>query len=226
MRKLLTCTLLLGFLLGFGLRHASAQTDIAVSVYGAFNQSTSGSSVKQSPSDQAGFLIEARHISNPLIGYEATYAYNRANQAYATNPILAPCPTSGCGSSTAAIPANAHELTADWVVSLKLLNLRPFALAGGGVLVNVPAGGTETTTTCSSINGLCQMSTTNASTQTQAKAAFIYGAGVDWTVLPHLGVRFQYRGRVYKAPDLVTVFSSTDQFTRTAEPVLGAFLRF
>jgi opacity protein-like surface antigen len=221
--KILSGIVFFSLLAGFGSRPVCAQTDVAISGYGAFNQSSSGSTTIQKPSDQGGFLIEARHISNPLVGYEVTYAYNRANQAYATGQPQV-CPAFGCSSSTAAVRANAHEITADWVASLKILNFRPFALAGGGVLVNVPEGGTFTTISCNLV--LCSTSTTSASTRTEAKAMFVYGAGVDWTVLPHLGLRFQYRGRVYKAPDLVTAFSSTGAFTRTSEPVLGVFLRF
>ncbi len=212
-------------MLGFGSWRARAQTDLAISGYVAFNQSTTGATTVQKPSDQAGFLIEARHISNPLVGYEVTYGRNRANQGYSTNQAQV-CPAFGCGNSTAAVQANAHEVTADWVASLKILNFRPFALAGGGVLLNEPVGASLTMLSCNILTALCFSSTGNTPTQTQAKAMFVYGAGADWTVLPHLGVRFQYRGRVYKAPDLVTAFSSTDKFTRTAEPVLGVFLRF
>jgi hypothetical protein len=55
---------------------------------------------------------------------------------------------------------------------------------------------------------------------------FTYGAGLDFTVIPHIGLRFQYRGRVSKAPDLVNAFSSTNKFARTSEPVFGVFLSF
>jgi len=214
-------------LLLFGSLQGWAQTDVAVSAYGAFNQSTSGAGTVQSPSNQAGFLIEARHIRNPLVGYEATYAYNRANQAYSGNIFCTAVVTfPQCGMTTAAIRANAHEFTADWVASLKLANLRPFALAGGGLLVDVPSGGTLITVFCGQFNPLCLRSTANAPTNTATKAVFVYGAGVDWTLLPHLGLRFQYRGNLYKAPALTTAFSSTDSFTHTAEPMVGAFFRF
>lgn len=176
---------------------AKAQTDIAASVYGAFNQSTNGNTTSQSPSNQAGVLLELRHISNPLVGYEVTYAYNRANERYQ----LLNAPT------FQSVKANAHEATADWVVSLKMLNLRPFALAGAGLLFIDPASGQSNTTS-------------------DTKGVFVYGAGVDWTVLPHIGIRLQYRGNLYKAPDLAKAFSSTDRFTHTAEPMAGVFLRF
>jgi opacity protein-like surface antigen len=238
MGKLFSQVLVSGFaLLLFNPLQGWAQTDIAASVYGAFNQSISGgtgqgpSQTEQSQSDQAGFLIEARHIRNPLVGYEVTYAYNRANQAYYTPTYYPPCPIGGssfCGptTKTAAIPANAHEFTADWVASLKVANLRPFALAGAGLLVNVPSGGTLTTIICGLHDSLCNQSTNSAPTNTVTKGVFVYGAGLDWTLLPHLGLRFQYRGNVYKAPDLTTAFSSTNSFTQTAEPMVGAFFRF
>jgi opacity protein-like surface antigen len=205
------------------------QTDIAASLYGAFNESTKGNDVQQSPSNSAGVLLEVRHIRNPLIGYEATYSYNRANQAYSSPPVPgAACPTSGCGPNSAAISNNAHQVTGNWIVSLKVSNLRPFALAGGGILFNQPTGGTVAVTQCAGLPTpvTCQTTTTSATTSSSTKGVFDYGAGLDWTVLPHLGLRFQYRGNLYKAANLTNVFTSTNAFTQTAEPMVGAFLRF
>ncbi|MBB5060169.1 opacity protein-like surface antigen [Granulicella aggregans] len=195
---------------------ARAQTDVTASVYGAFTAKSDGNGVTQSPSNAAGALFEVRHIKNPLVGFEATYAFNRANQSYTSDSLVtcgAPCGNIGYRFSTH-VPGNAHEITADWLASFKLLNLRPFVLAGGGVLLNVPSasvstGGNETT-----------------STQTQAKGVLVYGGGLDYGVLPHLGLRFQYRGNVYKAAQLAKGFSSSGQFVHTAEPVIGAYFRF
>ena len=198
-----------GFLLFAGLAGAvgaiaaQAQTDVALSLYGAFNGTTNGNGTIQSPSNSAGGLIELRHISNPLVGYEATYSFNRDNQVYrsacagVTCTSVAPQPVS----------ANAHEISGDWIASVHIANLRPFALAGVGVLFNQPTGG--------------QSDTTSAT-----KPVFLYGAGLDWGVFPHLGFRFQYRGNLYKAPDLTRLYTSTDAFTHTAEPMIGAYFRF
>ncbi len=185
-----------------------SRTDVALSVYGAFNGATTGNGVVQSPSNSAGGLIELRYIRNPLIGYEATYAFNRANQRYAPS-IALPCPPppdGGCGLP-AAVSANAHEVTGDWIASLKIANLRPFALAGVGLLLDVPSSG-------------------QTDTSTSTKPVFVYGGGLDWGLLPHLGLRFQYRGNLYKAPDLTTLYTSSRAFTHTAEPMIGAYLRF
>ncbi len=94
----------------FGCSAASAQTDVAASLYGAFNGTTNGNGTVQSPSNSAGGLLELRHIDNPLMGYEVTYSYNRDNQVY-KSPAGTACPPGGC--TVAAVSANAHELTGD-----------------------------------------------------------------------------------------------------------------
>lgn len=186
---------------------ASAQTSVGVSLYGAFNQKTTGNNTAQSPSNSAGGLIELRHIANPILGLEATYSYNRANQSYTyvKEPSGIVCPVGGCTAS--AVKANAHELTLDWTPSVPIANFRPFGVLGIGLLLNVPNGSEN-------ISG------------TSTKPVYVYGAGLDWGLLPHLGLRFQYRGNLYKAPDLDKLYSSTDTFTRTSEPMIGAYLSF
>ena len=169
-----------------------AQTDAAASFYGAFSGTTTGNGTVQSPSNSAGVLLELRHISNPLVGYELNYSFNRANQNY---------------NNLEEIKAAAHEVGADWIVSFPVLMFKPFVLAGGGIIFFRPDSG-------------------QPNTSSDTKAVFVYGAGLDWTVIPHIGLRFQYRGNLYHAPDLSHAFSSTDAFTHTAEPMIGAYVRF
>jgi len=182
---------------------AVAQTDVALSIYGAFSGATNGNGVQESPSNAAGGLFEFRHIANPIAGWEATYAYNRANQVYSqsgpslNNALLAP----------AAVSANAHEITGDWVPSVHISNLRPFGLLGVGLLLNEPASGQSNATSSD-------------------KAVYVYGAGLDWGLLPHIGLRLQYRGNLYKAPDVTRLYTSTSAFTHTAEPAIGAYFKF
>jgi opacity protein-like surface antigen len=211
MRKIwLRGTLLFAGLSAIGATWAQAQTDVALSLYGAFNGTTNGNGTIQSPANSAGGMIEVRHISNPLVGYEATYSFNRDNQVYRSTVATGTCPigvTPPCGSIPAAVSANAHEISGDWVASVHIANLRPFALAGVGLLFNQPAGSQSNTTS-------------------STKPVFLYGAGLDWGVLPHLGLRFQYRGNLYKAPDLTRLYTSTNAFTHTSEPMIGAYFRF
>ena len=180
---------------------ARAQTSVGVSLYGSFSGTTTGNGVQESPSNSAGGIIELRHISNPILGYEATYSYNRANTSYR-------CTSTSCPILTpATVSANAHQLTIDWVPSVHIANLRPFGVLGVGLLLNEPSG-----------------SQSNPSSST--RGVYVYGAGLDWGVLPHLGLRFQYRGNLYKSPDLSKLYTSTDAFRHTAQPMVGAYFSF
>jgi opacity protein-like surface antigen len=183
-----------------------SKTDISASIYGAFSGTTSENGLQQSPSNSAGGIIEVRHIANPLVGFEGTYSFNHADQTY--NALLF-CPVSGTTptcNATQTVKANAHELTADYVPSVKIGNLRPFGVLGVGLLINQPGSG-QTDTTSSN------------------KAVYVYGAGLDWGLLPHIGLRLQYRGNLYKAPDLSTLYGSPGAFTHTAEPMIGVYFR-
>jgi opacity protein-like surface antigen len=202
-----------------------AQTDVAASLYGAFTGTTTANGVQQSPSNAAGGLLELRHIGKPWFGYEGTYSFNRANQSY--TQLAFACPAGSllpCFTAQAApVKADAHEVTADWIASVKLANLRPFTLAGAGMIFDVPVSGQASFVECSILNPLCV--SIPVSTKTTTKPAFVYGAGLDWGLLPHLGLRLQYRGNLYKAPNLTSLFTSTDKFTHTAEPMLGIYFR-
>lgn len=182
---------------------AHAQTSVGLSLYGAFSGTTTSNGVQQSPANSAGGLVELRHISNPILGWEATYSYNRANQEY--RPL---CSGATCTALTPTTVSNAaHEVTADWVPSLHLANFRPFGVLGVGLLLNEPTGNQSNTTS-------------------STKAVYVYGAGLDWGLLPHLGLRFQYRGNLYKSPDVSKLYTSSDAFTHTAEPMIGAYFSF
>ena len=190
-----------------------AQTSVALSALGSFKPTTGNSVTRQVPSNSPGFMIELRHISSPLFGYDVAYSYRGADQLYEyIGSIPASCPGPACPtyvtSNSQPVNADSHALTLNWVVSLPVANFRVFALAGGGFENFNP--------TSSQAGG----------TQSQTRGVFDYGAGFDWTLLPHLGLRFQYRGNVFKAPQLATAFSSTDKFTQESEPMLGAYFNF
>lgn len=203
----------------------SAQTSVALSAYGTFSGTTTGNGTQQSPANQAGGLIELRHIANPIFGFEATYSFNRANQTYSSHPGA--CPAFGCSFSTETVRANAHEITADWVPSLGIANFRPFGVLGVGLLLDVPSDSQVTVTTTNPCGGTtcpaAGTTTSSSPTSTSTKPVYVYGAGLDWGLLPHLGLRLQYRGNLYQAPNVTKLFSSTDTFTHTAEPTVGIY---
>jgi len=69
---------------------------------------------------------------------------------------------------------------------------------------------------------------TNATfgSSTQTTGTFLYGFGLNYRLTHALGVRLQYRGLVYKAPDFRVSDISTGSWTHSAEPSLGLRLRF
>ena len=61
---------------------------------------------------------------------------------------------------------------------------------------------------------------------TQAKAAFVYGGGVDSRIIRHVALRAEYRGFVYDRPDFQLAALNSNVTTHTAEPSAGLVFRF
>ena len=192
-----------------GTHTCNAQTDIAASGLGTFSVSSSnGGGTGQTQSNAAGALLEFRYIWNPGLSFEATYSYNRADQVYTDGGgVPAVCVLGVCaGLPRIPVAANAHELTADWIPSKTKGTLRPFAVLGVGVLIDVPSGG-------------------QSNTMTDTKPVFVFGLGMDWAHWKRWGLRFQYRGNLYSAPLLTTQYTSTGSLMLTNEPMVGLYFR-
>lgn len=192
---------------------AQTQTDVGLSLFGTFSNTAESGFLSQTPSSQAGGMVELRHIVNPLIGFEGTYSFNRANQKYSPSVICFLLPAIPGGCAYPPISANAHEITADWVPSIKLANLRVFGVLGAGVLATVP-------------EGTSPFSQPPGQPSTSTRAVYVYGGGVDWPLLARFGLRAQFRGNIYKAPNLMSYYGTSDSFLHTAEPMIGAYFRF
>ncbi|MFZ0743109.1 MAG: hypothetical protein WAM85_01825 [Terracidiphilus sp.] len=184
---------------------AHAQTDVGLSFYKTFNSSTSGNGTVQSSPNSAGGMFELRHISKPLLGYEVTYSFNPADQSI--SPEVGSCGFF-CSNPPVKIKGTASEVALDWVVSAKYGSLRPFAVVGLGFFIAVP----------SSDEYMYDINTI-------VRPTYVYGGGVDWSFHPRFGLRFQFRGNAYKAPDVSGLYFPTGTFMQTAEPMIGVFFR-
>ena len=61
----------------------------------------------------------------------------------------------------------------------------------------------------------------------QARAAFVYGGGVDYNLTHRLFLRVEYRGMVYNSPTFnISGLAGTDRTTHRAEPSMGLGFRF
>lgn len=185
---------------------AYAQFDIAGSGYTTFTKSTSGNGTQQTTSNGAGGIVEFHYQKSTFIGGEVSYSFNTADQKFSV--VKGSCGYF-CGNPTISQTAKLHSVTTDWVAAKQYGNLRPFALAGIGFFVFVP-----------------QVTDASPAMNTIVRMGYVYGAGVDWSLNEHWGVRLQYRGNLYKAPNMSLNYLPTGKFTQSAEPAGGIFYRF
>jgi len=103
-----------------------------------------------------------------------------------------------------------HEVTGSFVfhIPTQLARVRPYALAGGGALVFDPADNFR------------------GNIDRQVRGAFVYGAGANFDLTRNFGVRAEYRGFVYKAPDFNVDALNVDKVTHFAQPSVGFYYRF
>jgi hypothetical protein len=195
------------FAQGTNARVSNAQFDVAASFYEALTSGTTGNGTKQTPTNSDGGMIEARYLINRLAGFGMSYSYNRADTTFAPNgTTYATCGLT-CANPVTKLSGFADEISLDWVPSMKIGNLRPFAIGGVGFFITSPGRSVY-------------------EVNTVVRPVYVVGGGLDWTVIGHFGVRLQYRDNLYKAPDLSALYPSTGVLTSSSEPTGGIFYRF
>ncbi len=183
---------------------SESQFDLGVDFYRTFTDATSGLGTEQTPTNSGGGMFEIRYINSPFIGFEFTYSYNHANQSFTPKPGA--CGFT-CSNPTTNLTATADEIGLDYVVSKRFGSLRPFAVGGTGFFITSPARSTY-------------------EVNTVVRPVFIYGGGADWGVLPHFGIRLQFRDNLFKAPNLSALYPATGVYTHSAEPMAGLYFKF
>lgn len=196
-------TIILGFALLLTASAVAEDTRSEVSLEGTgfFTKDSNNRGISQRATNAGGFLVGYRYHFNDWVAAEANYGYSRNTESYLN------------GSGLSRVQSNIHEATAAFVVTppVSPMKLKPFFLAGSGALVFDPRNGAGTSI---------------ASAQRQAKAAFLYGGGVDYDLTHHLALRAEYRGLVYKAPDFNVPALNADKLTHVAQPSAGIVIRF
>jgi hypothetical protein len=181
---------------------AIAQTlknlDGAVSVFGQSSGSSSGNGIQDNPTESMGALATFRQSFHPWLGYEVNYSYTRFTEKYSTIPF--------------GVQNNVHEVSVAYLLqgpTLPFLGLQPFGAVGTGVLIFLPTtvGGQKYSQ--------------------QDRVPLLYEVGVNHPILTsHLGLRFQYRGLLYKTPDFNAALLTTNARRQTSELSLGAYFKF
>lgn len=148
-----------------------------------------------------GISQSASNSAGVLANYRFFFAGNQGveiNYGYSRNTQSYGLPTGLEG-----IDANQHEFTAAYVYRRRIGAITPFVEAGAGGLVFAPTNNLTGATT-------------------QAKAAFVYGAGADFKLAQRLFVRAEYRGLVYDSPTFgLAPAIGPDRATHRAEPSIG-----
>jgi opacity protein-like surface antigen len=177
------------------------RNEASVQGTGFFTKDSQGNGFTQHSSNTGGFLISYRYHFNRWLAADATYGYARNTQEN--------FPSGGAPD----VQATVHQATGAFVVTIprSILRFKPYVLAGAGALVFDPAG-----KVVQSASGV----------QSQAKATFVYGGGVDFVLAKHIALRAEYRGFVYDRPDFGLAALNSSATTHTAQPSAGVVFRF
>jgi opacity protein-like surface antigen len=184
---------------------ASAQenrSEISLQGGGLFTRGTTGNGTSYNTTESGGILGTYRYHLNRWISVEGAYGYSVNTQKYSLS------------SGAFRIQSGIHDFTGSLVLNLpshQHSRLNPYLLAGGGALRFAPAN--------NQVNTL-------SGAQGQTRAAFVYGAGINYGIYKGLSLRAEYRGLVYSTPDFGFGALATAAVTHTAVPTVGLSFRF
>ena len=173
-------------------------SQISLQGTGLFTKDSNAGSATQRATDSGGLLVGYSYQFNKWAGLEGNYGYSRNTQNY----------FGSFGQS--GIRTDFHEVLGSFVfhIPVRVANVRPYALAGGGALIFNPVD--------NFVNGIDR----------QTRGAFVYGGGFNFDVTRNFGIRTEYRGLVYKAPDFTQPALNLDKVTHLAQPSAGFYFRF
>ena len=177
-------------------------SEVSVQGTGFFTKDSHGNGLTQHSNDTGGFLVGYGYHFNHWLAADASYGYARNTQQSIAS--------TGTGYD---VQADVHQATAALVVTIprSVYKMHPYVLAGGGALVFDPTGNSGAFV---------------AGASRQAKAAFVYGGGVDYDLTAHFTLRGEYRGYVYERPDFGLAALHSGSTTHTALPSAGIVFRF
>ncbi len=140
-------------------------------------------------------MVGYRYSLNRWLGVEGDYDYFSNSQKYFSS------------NSLTTIKTNVHAITGTAVIKAPtFFNLKPYALAGGGVMIFDPRDHTGG--------------------DSQTRGTFVYGGGADYALTKRLSARAQYRGFVYRVPEFELSTLKTDKWTHSAVPSMGLVFSF
>jgi len=176
--------------------------EVSVQGTGFFTNDTTARGITQHTTDSGGLLVSYRYQLTRWLAGDGSYGYTRNSFQNSFGPGFD-------------IQTNVHQITGALVITApeSIGILKPFALAGGGVLKFDPIE-----------NGFTGIGPFGPLGQN--KGTFIYGGGTDVNFGKNVALRLEYRGLVYDRPDFGFGFLNVGKTTHTAQPSAGIVFRF
>ncbi len=170
--------------------------EVSVGGFYQFTSNASGNSITDTTSHSVGGEASFRHSFHWYMGYEVSYDYTRFTEYYTAQPF--------------GYQHNQHVFSGSYYVhGPSALGLRPFAMGGISAVVFSP-----------SLNG-------GQNVPYQVRPGANFGAGIDHPLLTNnFGLRLQYRGLYYQAPDFGLAKLTTNAWRLTSEPMVGIYVHF
>jgi len=178
------------------------RSEISIQGTGLFTKDTNGNAIVYSATESGGFLGTYRYHLNRWLSAEAAYGYSQDMQKYLLS------------SDAFRIQSGIHQFTGTMILNFPShpsSRISPYLLVGGGALLFTPNGNQF-----NSISGA----------SSQAKGAFVYGAGANYALTKAIALRVEYRGLVYSTPNFGFGGLATNSVTHTAMPTVGLSFRF
>jgi outer membrane immunogenic protein len=200
-----TAGLAMAIFMDCAMANAQDRLDLSVSGSAVFGKSVSSttSGLTLSPADAGAIFGTVRYHFNHLSAAELNIGHSANSQIFERAP------------DTFKIRTTITEFSADYVLTpLQGRRLEPFLFAGAGALRWYPQN--------QYING----NSSFFGAYTQTSLAFLYGGGADYRVWRRLGLRMQYRGLIFRAPDFTVPDFFISAKGHMAEPSVGLVVKF
>ncbi len=197
-----------------GFTQEGGHIDVSFNVAGVLPKQTTGNGIVQTPTKSGAFLTTARWRFNAKHSVEVNYARGSDSQIYTTPNVFR-------------IQSNVTEVSGAYVFSpIETNRFEPFVFAGVGTLAFDP------------FNTFINTIQVPIPSVKQTEFAVLYGAGLDYKILsiipgfkgsdlvPHIALRFQYRGLFYRAPSFKNPTLFTGRQGHLAEAAGGLVIKF
>ncbi len=187
--------------------------DVSVGAFAQLtpNRVTNGGGTVQGSSPSEGVLGTVHQQIGPLLGYSVNFGYTRMAEQF-LNLVVTPAGSGLTTYSDGSVGTEMYELSGSYVMHAPKVYRRfsPYGQFGAGILSFLPT-------------------LRNQPDHVNFRLMGLFGAGVDYRIDRRWGIRLEYRGMLYKNPDLrydPTVLVTSKNYTVTSEPTVSLTYSF